>query len=172
MYKMLVLTFALAFASLAGAEEIEIDVVTVTPEGTGLKIGTITAKAALTGIELIPDLIGLAPGEHGFHLHKEPNCGPAEQDGKPTPGLAAGGHFDPANTGAHAGPTGSGHLGDLPVLIADQDGNATQPMTAPRLKLSDLNGHALIIHAGGDNYSDIPEKLGGGGPRVACGVIP
>ncbi len=29
-----------------------------------------------------------------------------------------------------------------------------------------------MIHAGGDNYSDTPEKLGGGGARVACGVIP
>lgn len=28
-----------------------------------------------------------------------------------------------------------------------------------------------MIHAGGDNYSDKPEKLGGGGSRIACGVI-
>ena len=27
-----------------------------------------------------------------------------------------------------------------------------------------------MIHAGGDNYSDHPEALGGGGARVACGV--
>ena len=27
-----------------------------------------------------------------------------------------------------------------------------------------------MIHSGGDNYSDEP-KLGGGGARVACGVI-
>ena len=29
--------------------------------------------------------------------------------------------------------------------------------------------HALIVHAGGDTYSDTP-PLGGGGARVACGV--
>jgi Cu-Zn family superoxide dismutase len=28
-----------------------------------------------------------------------------------------------------------------------------------------------MIHAGGDNYSDHPEKLGGGGARIACGVV-
>jgi Cu-Zn family superoxide dismutase len=28
-----------------------------------------------------------------------------------------------------------------------------------------------MIHQGGDNYSDDPKKLGGGGARVACGVI-
>ncbi|WP_324128836.1 superoxide dismutase family protein, partial [Acinetobacter baumannii] len=28
-----------------------------------------------------------------------------------------------------------------------------------------------MIHAGGDNYSDSPQPLGGGGARIACGVI-
>ncbi|NES46128.1 superoxide dismutase family protein, partial [Moorena sp. SIO2C4] len=37
--------------------------------------------------------------------------------------------------------------------------------------VADLKGHSLIIHAQGDNYSDIPKPLGGGGARVACGVI-
>jgi Cu-Zn family superoxide dismutase len=28
-----------------------------------------------------------------------------------------------------------------------------------------------MIHAGGDNHSDTPAPLGGGGGRMACGVI-
>lgn len=44
-------------------------------------------------------------------------------------------------------------------------------MLAPRLKLADLQGRAIMIHAGGDNYADEPSKLGGGGSRVACGVV-
>jgi Cu-Zn family superoxide dismutase len=28
-----------------------------------------------------------------------------------------------------------------------------------------------MIHAGSDNYSDSPKPLGGGGARIACGVI-
>ena len=28
-----------------------------------------------------------------------------------------------------------------------------------------------MIHGGGDNNSDHPAPLGGGGPRMACGVI-
>jgi Cu-Zn family superoxide dismutase len=28
-----------------------------------------------------------------------------------------------------------------------------------------------MIHAGGDNYADQPKPLGGGGERIACGVI-
>ncbi len=52
-----------------------------------------------------------------------------------------------------------------------RDGNASQPVLAPRLKASDLPGRALMIHAGGDNHADHPAALGGGGARVACGVI-
>ena len=44
-------------------------------------------------------------------------------------------------------------------------------MTAPRLKMADVRGRALMIHEGGDNYSDNPEN-GGGKGRVACGVVP
>ena len=32
-------------------------------------------------------------------------------------------------------------------------------------------GRALMIHAGGDNYTDNPEN-GGGTGRIACGVVP
>ncbi|MBS0551945.1 MAG: superoxide dismutase family protein, partial [Proteobacteria bacterium] len=53
----------------------------------------------------------------------------------------------------------------------DAAGNALQPVLAPRLKLSDLAGRSLMVHAGGDNHSDHPEPLGGGGPRIVCGVI-
>jgi Cu-Zn family superoxide dismutase len=28
-----------------------------------------------------------------------------------------------------------------------------------------------MIHVGGDNYADHPMPLGGGGARMACGVI-
>jgi Cu-Zn family superoxide dismutase len=45
------------------------------------------------------------------------------------------------------------------------------PVLAPRLKVADIKGRSLMIHAGGDNYSDLPVKLGGGGARIACGVI-
>jgi Cu-Zn family superoxide dismutase len=40
------------------------------------------------------------------------------------------------------------------------------------LKLEDIAGRSIVIHEGGDNYSDSPQPLGGGGARVACGVIP
>ena len=57
------------------------------------------------------------------------------------------------------------------MLVVDPDGTATLAVLAPRLKVSDVLGRALMIHAGGDNYSDQPLPLGGGGARIACGVI-
>ena len=61
--------------------------------------------------------------------------------------------------------------GDLPPLFVDNQGKATSPVLAPRIKIADPKGRALMVHAGGDNHSDTPKKLGGGGARMACGVI-
>jgi len=44
-------------------------------------------------------------------------------------------------------------------------------LLAPRLTLSQIQGLSVMVHAGGDNYSDHPKPLGGGGERIACGVI-
>lgn len=83
-----------------------------------------------------------------------------------------GGHYDPQKTGKHEGPKGKGHLGDLPALVVGEDGKPkARKRVAPRLKASDLEGRSLMIHEGGDNYSDKPKPLGGGGNRIACGVI-
>jgi len=149
-----------------------IDIHALTPEGVGAVIGTVKVSETAYGTLFTPDLNGLTPGLHGFHLHSEGNCGPAEKDGRMVPGLAAGGHYDPDGTGKHAGPYGDGHLGDLPALYVHDNGEATHPVLAPRIKLADLKGRALVIHAGGDNYSDHPKPMGGGGERVACGVVP
>ena len=113
----------------------------------------------------------MPPGAHGFHLHENPSCDPGEKDGSVQPGWSAGNHYDPAKSGRHEGPQGAGHLGDLPILNVDEAGRAIGAVTAPRLKMSDLKGRAVIIHAGSDTYSDQPEKGGGGGARIACGVI-
>jgi len=104
-------------------------------------------------------------------VHENPSCAPAEQNGAPVPAAAAGGHLDPAGTKRHGEPWGDGHLGDLPPLYVAADGSANQPVLAPRLKLSDVQNRSLMIHVGGDNHADHPAPLGGGGARMACGVI-
>lgn len=138
--------------------------------GVGEEIGTVKAEDTEYGLLLTPSLSNLPPGTHGLHLHQNPDCGPGEKDGKIAPGIAAGGHYDPEDTETHQGPYSDGHLGDLPVLIVDETGTASLPVLAPRLTTADLEERSLMVHEGGDNYSDEPE-LGGGGSRIACGVI-
>jgi len=162
---------ALALAGYASAEEIVVQMNLISNRGVGKAIGTVTLSDTLKGLRLVPELSGLAPGVHGFHVHEKPDCGSGMKDGKSISGLAAGGHYDPAGTGKHEGPLGKGHSGDLPALKVEADGKATEPVTEARLKTADVKGRSLMIHAGGDNYSDVPEKLGGGGKRIACGVI-
>lgn len=140
--------------------------------GIGASAGKVTVTESLYGLVFTPELAGLPAGLHGFHVHENASCLPAEKDGKKVPALAAGGHLDPQKTGRHGFPWGDGHLGDLPALYVNSYGVASQPVLAPRLKLSDLAGHSLMVHAGGDNHADHPAALGGGGTRIVCGVVP
>ena len=133
--------------------------------------GSVAIHETDHGLVFTPSLKGLPPGLHGFHVHQNPSCASAEKQGKRVAGLAAGGHFDPRGVNHHGPPWGDGHLGDLPLVYVDDTGHATTPVLAPRLKMSDVKGRALMLHGGGDNYSDQPQKLGGGGARMACGLI-
>jgi len=155
----------------AFAEEVVVKINLVNEQGVGKEIGTVTAADSKYGLMLTPKLSDLTPGLHGFHVHDKPDCSHAMKDGKAVPALAAGGHYDPANTGKHEGPFGNGHLGDLPALYVSADGKAPLPVLAPRLKVGDIKGRSLMIHSGGDTYSDTPAPLGGGGARAACGVV-
>jgi Cu-Zn family superoxide dismutase len=158
-----------AFAK--GGKSVKVTMNTVTTEGVGASIGTITIKEGKDGVTLEPKLKGLPPGEHGFHVHENPSCEPADKDGKKTAAQAAGGHFDPAGTKAHKGPGGGGHKGDLPKLVVSDKGDSKDKIEVKGMTLADFQGHALMIHEGGDNYSDTPKPLGGGGARMACGVV-
>lgn len=145
----------------------------LTETGNGEMIGTVSITDSEDGAVFTPDLTGLTPGDHGFHVHTNPDCGPSTRDdGTVVPGGAAAGHYDPEETGRHEGPEGNGHLGDLPRLAVEAVGTAATAVTAPRITdRTQVAERALMIHAGGDNYSDDPAALGGGGARFACGVI-
>ena len=159
--------------SLCGAAQADITVQmsTVDEKGIGKSVGQVAVSETAYGVVFSPSLAGLPPGLHGFHVHENPSCEPKEKDGKMVPALAAGGHYDPAATKRHGLPWGDGHLGDLPALFVDAVGNANNPVLAPRLKITDVMGRSLMVHAGGDNHADHPAPLGGGGARMACGVI-
>ena len=88
-----------------------------------------------------------------------------------TAAQSAGGHFDPDNTKAHKGPGGGGHKGDLPKLVSPTRVRPRRRWRSKGSRSADFQGKSLMIHEGGDNYSDTPKPLGGGGARIACGVV-
>jgi Cu-Zn family superoxide dismutase len=143
----------------------------VSPQGVGAGIGTITFTDTPAGLSITPKLTGLPAGERGFHIHENPDCGPKEKDGAMVAALAAGPHYDPAHAGKHAGPHGGGHKGDLPKLEVAADGSATKPLVLSGVTVHDIRNRSVMIHAGGDNYGDEPAPLGGGGARIACGIV-
>jgi Cu-Zn family superoxide dismutase len=161
-----------AGAPAALAATVHSDIALTTATGPGAPVGSISVADAPGGARITVQLSGLPAGQHGFHIHQNPSCAPGPINGVVGPAGGAGGHLDPDKTGMHMGPMGKGHLGDLPFLTVAPDGTDNETLVAPRLTdVSVLNGRSLVIHAGGDNYADQPKPLGGGGARIACGVI-
>jgi Cu/Zn superoxide dismutase len=125
---------------------------------------------------------GLTPGFHGFHVHTKGVCEP----GASPPFSTAGEHL---GTGFVNHPQ---HKGDMPPLFALPDGSVRARFLTDRFTLADLpdaDGAAVIIHAGADNFANIPGHykssrvaVGGGpddityatgdsGAGASCGVV-
>lgn len=156
-----------AEAASASSTEIIIPMMLISEKGIGADAGTVAISETAAGLQLKTNLKGLPPGDHGFHVHQNADCGAKDKAGKMTAGEAAGEHFDPAQTGKHAGPDGMGHAGDMPRLTVASDGTATATLIVPRLKLTEVKGRSLMVHAEPDDYAGKP-----GGARIACGALP
>lgn len=123
-------------------------------------------------VEIVLVVKGLIPGAHGVHLHEVGACEPTF--------AAAGGHFDPGPHGM-SDPDANHpfHMGDLPNLIVNAQGEGRYTARTTRVTLSpgplsifDQDGTAIIIHADPDQgVTGAPKSGVAGGARVACGVI-
>ena len=172
-------SFAVGYVAPNNSEEVTAKIYAISDkveESGKTEVGTITFKNGTDkdglSIQTKLKLPNVKAGTYGFHIHNNDSCAPGLKDGKMTAGMAAGDHYDPKHTTKHLGPySTSGHLGDLPLLVVDDKGQANNTLSAPNLKLSDIINHSVMIHAGSDNYSDEPAPLGGGGARKFCGVI-
>lgn len=134
----------------------------------GRALGTLTLKDGGAGLTVSGRLAGLAPGEHGVHLHSTGRCNPPAFD-------SAGSHWNPGQRQhGSANPQGP-HAGDLPNLAVGADSSATMEGTTAagslrgELPLLDADGAAVIVHAGSDDYQSQPS--GNAGSPVACGVV-
>ena len=128
--------------------------------------GTVTFTQQNELIQVVASFSGLKPGGHGFHIHEKGDCSAPD-------GTSAGGHFNPG--GKKHGLPGSGehHVGDLPMLQADQNGKASLTTSLSWLSLgngdSGIIGRAVVVHAAPDDFKSQP--AGNSGARLACGVI-
>ena len=145
----------------------------VAPSGDAL--GTVSFRQTASGVLVIAEVNGLAPGGHAFIIHEFGAC---------TPDFAAAGdHFDPTDaehgfihSGWRRGDSGEAHGGDLPNIYAASDGSAradffTVGITldpGPRHSVFDDDGSAIIVHERPDSYGEYESDTGA---RVACGVI-
>ncbi len=143
--------------------------VTAKMEGAaGRDLGTLTLTESGGGIAVSGQLVGLPPGEHGFHVHAVGKCeGPSFE--------SAGAHWNPTNK-AHGTDNPAGpHLGDLQNLTVGDDSSVTVHATTPsgtlhgENPLLDGDGAAIVIHAAADDYQSNP--AGNSGKRIACGVV-
>jgi Cu-Zn family superoxide dismutase len=128
----------------------------------GSDAGEVRFQEMRAGVLVIADLTGLPPGEHGFHIHQVGACTPDFE--------AAGEHLAPDGHEHGFAATETPHAGDMPNIVADDDGNAAARILNPRVSFDDLldeDGSAIVVHAQADTYMD-PESSG---ERIACGVI-
>lgn len=129
------------------------------------------------------------PQFRGFHIHAN-NLDTTPADGLSDGCLAAGGF---TSVGGHWDVGGNGHgahTGDLPVLMrAPTTGHAESTFVIGKFLPGDIIGRAVVVHAGADNYANIPTRYqssatstppgpdaatlntGDAGARYACGVI-
>jgi Cu-Zn family superoxide dismutase len=142
-------------------------------DGVAVGLVTMRARSGSAAVSVRVNVRGLTPSFHGFHVHAVGRCE------APT-FMSAGGHLG-------AGATNHGmHPGDMPSLLVKRNRTATLSFTTDAFKIGDLrdsDGSAVMVHAGADNFANIPPRYAPGGPdqatldtgdsgaRVVCGRI-
>jgi Cu-Zn family superoxide dismutase len=136
----------------------------VHPLGGSKVEGKVVFTKVADGVQIEAELSGLAPGEHGFHVHEFGDCSMAD-------GVCAGGHFNPEGKPHGRPDAAQRHVGDFGNVTAGADGKATYKRVDKMITFSgphSIIGRAIIVHANPDDFS---QPVGNAGARVGCGVI-
>jgi superoxide dismutase, Cu-Zn family len=156
----------------------------------GNPVGTVIfkGKSAIVSRVEVRLRAGAAPalGDfHGFHVHTTGVCNPAPSGTTNVPFGSAGGHWNPSAA------THGGHAGDLPSMLIQANGKGFAEFDTDRFPVAALldgDGSAVVLHAGRDNFANIPTAYSSGEPpvtgpnsatlgtgdaggRFACGVV-
>lgn len=129
-------------------------------------------------------------GFHGFHVHANnlpdggTGCVADANQPSSTWFVSADGHM------SGEGQSHGSHTGDMPSVLAQDDGTARLQFSTRAFSLKDLEGKAVVLHAGADNFGNVPlgdaadqykansadattktGKTGNAGDRIACGLV-
>jgi Cu-Zn family superoxide dismutase len=149
----------------ASAQEVKKAIAVLHPASGSQVMGTVTFTKTDGGMQVVADITGLTPGQHGFHIHEFGDCSAPDA-------TSAGGHFNPSKN-PHAGhDDAKRHEGDLGNIEADSSGKAHLELTDKMMTMSgekSIIGRGVIVHEKVDDLKTQP--TGNAGGRVACGVI-
>jgi Cu-Zn family superoxide dismutase len=129
--------------------------------------GTINFMQHGNRVNVSGTVSGLKPeSEVGFHIHEVGDCSSGD-------GMSAKGHFNPQSK-PHGSPDNpERHAGDMPMLRADANGNASVDANLDIMTVepgpNSILDRAVIVHVQPDDYRTQP--TGNAGARAACGVI-
>ncbi len=167
---------ALGASRVADDARVAVAVVGAPADTTTGVSGTVTFVELTDGVQVRYALRGLAPGEHGVHVHAVGTCSPADADGDGAmeAGGAAMGHLNPGDHehGAPDDDMDERHAGDLGNVRAGADGRAEGSMEDDVLSFDgpmSIVGKAMMVHSGRDDLESDPGGMAG--ERVGCGVI-
>lgn len=161
------------------------EAVAVLRDAAGNRVGKVTFEGDERGTVVKANMHGVTvglDGFHGFHVHANDAGGPCDPLATAGPFTNVGGHWNPtlADHGSHAG--------DLPSIQVLPDGTGEARAVTGRFDPADLSSRAVILHAGPDNFGNVPPRYvtgeppipgpdattkgtGDAGGRIACGIV-
>src|ERR1019366_10806696 len=126
----------------ASAQEVKKAIAVLHPASGSQVMGTVTFTKTDGGMQVVADITGLTPGQHGFHIHEFGDCSAPDA-------TSAGGHFNPYHM-QHGGPAAAmRHAGDFGNLEADASGKAHYERVDTTISLDGVDsiiGHGVIVH--------------------------
>ena len=164
----------------------------------GTAIGTVTflnepgeAWTVVRTALNVPTAVTNIRSFHGFHIHANDNpangydCVADPKAASNTWFVSADGHWRRSADEGHGD-----HAGDMTSVYLNRDGRARLEFTIDRVVPGELFNRAVIMHAGPDNFGNVPigtlatqygpntgeaivatRNTGNAGDRIACGTI-
>ena len=72
----------LALVNAAQGQELRAEMYLITLDAANQPIGLVLISSTDAGAKFVADLQGLPPGQHGFHVHENGDCGAGPYEGQ------------------------------------------------------------------------------------------